>query len=61
MTCQHHWLLEAPQHLTGDTEGVCKLCGEQRTFQPDKEWRAFLDRRSSQGKSNRKHAKAVAS
>lgn len=67
MNCPHHWILEAPQHLTGDTEGRCKLCGETRTFHPDREWSSYLMQRSTQARAaNRKgqpirHPKAVAS
>lgn len=37
MTCQHHWLIEAP-HAVSMLTGTCKLCGATRefpAFQPD--------------------------
>jgi hypothetical protein len=29
-TCRHHWIIEAPEGPT--SKGVCKLCGEKKTF-----------------------------
>lgn len=29
--CQHHWLIEPPKGPT--SQGVCRLCGEERAFQ----------------------------
>ena len=29
-SCQHYWLIEPPTGPTSD--GVCRLCGEKRTF-----------------------------
>ncbi len=28
--CHHHWIIEAPEGPT--SEGVCRLCGEEREF-----------------------------
>ncbi|MEX2553782.1 MAG: hypothetical protein WD627_12375 [Actinomycetota bacterium] len=29
-TCQHHWLIEAPEGPT--SKGLCKKCGAEREF-----------------------------
>lgn len=31
-SCVHHWLLEAPNPDIPDIKGVCKKCGEVKTF-----------------------------
>ena len=31
VTCQHHWLIEAPEGPT--SLGICRMCGEERMFE----------------------------
>ena len=33
MLCRHHWILESPKDAV--TVGVCKNCGETKTFTAD--------------------------
>lgn len=55
MNCQHRWLLGSPQHLTGDTEGTCKLCGAVRTFRPERNAQQVLAKRTDHARmANRK-------